>query len=158
MTNEVDYMTKKDNYIASIREIKTRLEKGGNLISDLGNITAVLNKRMDYYWVGFYFVEKDRLVLGPFQGTPACVFLDLNEGVCSACLKEKKTIIVPDVDNFPSHIVCDPNSRSEIVTPCYDSQNTIRAILDIDSDKLDFFDETDKKYLEEIAELTGSLW
>lgn len=151
-------MTKKNNYIASIREIKTRLEKGGNLISDLGNITAVLNKRMDYYWVGFYFINPDKLVLGPFQGTPACVFLDLEKGVCAEAVKEKKSIIVPDVSQFPGHIVCDPNSKSEIVVPCFDNKNKIRAVLDIDSDKKEFFDEIDKEFLEEIAELTKNLW
>ncbi len=151
-------MAKEDKYIASINEIKIRLEKGGNLIADLGNITAIIKKRLKFFWVGFYFIENDRLVLGPFQGTPACVFLDLDKGVCSACVKKQATIIVSEVDKFPGHVACDSNSKSEIVIPCFDSQKSIRAILDIDSDRKGFFDEIDKKYLEKIAELIMSLW
>ena len=151
-------MTKKNKYLASLREMKTRLEKGGNIISDLGNITAVLKKRMNFYWVGFYLVGKNRLVLGPFQGTPACVYLNLNQGVCAACVEQKKPIVVPDVSAFSGHIACDPHSRSEIVVPCFDIHNNIRAVLDVDSTEKDFFEEMDKKYLEKVAELTVNFW
>ncbi len=151
-------MTKKDKYLASLREMKTRLEKGGNIISDLGNITAVLKKRMNFYWVGFYLVEENRLVLGPFQGTPACVYLDLNQGVCAACFEQKKLIVVPDVHTFPGHVACDPHSQSEIVVPCFDIHNNLRAVLDVDSAEKDFFEEVDKEYLEKVAELTVNLW
>ena len=152
------YMTKKDKYLASLREMKTRLGKGGNLISDLGNITAVLKKRMNFYWVGFYLVEKDRLVLGPFQGTPACVFLEIGNGVCGTCALEKKSILVPNVHAFPGHIACDPNSKSEIAIPCFDNENVFRAVLDIDSDRLNAFDETDRKYLEALSDQLRPLW
>ncbi|NQT26239.1 GAF domain-containing protein, partial [candidate division KSB1 bacterium] len=113
-------MDKKAKYIASLREIDIRLEKGGDLIADLGNIAAVLKKRHPFFWVGFYFVQDDQLVLGPFQGTPACVFLEMGDGVCATCAKEKKTIIVPDVHKFPGHVACDPKSKSEIVVPFFD--------------------------------------
>lgn len=152
-------MKKKDKYTACHREIRIRLEKGGDLIADLGNIAAVLKKRMNhYFWVGFYFVEKNRLVLGPFQGPPACVFLQKNQGVCATCVSEKKTLIVSDVHQFPGHVACDPNSKSEIVVPVFDEQGVLKAILDVDSNELNAFDETDQICLEQITEGLRTIW
>jgi len=113
-------MTKSDNYLACIREIETRLKKGGDLIADLGNVTAIIKKRLDFFWVGFYLYRNNQLVLGPFQGTPACVFLPLDNGVCGACATRGETIIVENVHDFPGHIACDPNSKSEIVVPVFE--------------------------------------
>jgi len=151
-------MTKQDLYTASIREIEIRLAKGGDLIADLGNTAAALFKRLDFFWLGFYFVRGDKLVLGPFQGAPACVFLQMGKGVCSACVTERKTIIVPDVHLFPGHVACDPASKSEIAVPIFDAQGRVAAVLDVDSDKLDMFDETDRLNLEAVGEMLKPLW
>lgn len=151
-------MTKEDRYIAAIREIEVRLERGGDLVADLGNIAAVLKKRLGFFWIGFYFFHENHLVLGPFQGSPACVFLTLEKGVCATCAKKRETVIVPDVQAFPGHVPCDPNSKSEIVVPVFDTMGSLRAILDLDSDELNTFDDVDRRYLERIAELTGGCW
>lgn len=146
-------MTKEEKYIACLREIDIRLQKGGDLIADLGNIAAVLKKRMShYFWVGFYFLKNEQLVLGPFQGTPACVFLNLEIGVCAACVREKKVILVSNVHEFPGHVACDPHSRSEIVVPVFDNDKNLFAVLDIDSSELNAFDEVDEKYLKLVCD------
>ena len=151
-------MTKKDKYIASLREIGIRLEKGGDLIADLGNIAAILKKRLGYYWIGFYFIRSEGLVLGPFQGTPACVHLPFDTGVCAACVREKKTLVVPDVMAFKNHIACDPNSKSEIVVPFFDKKGEIRAVLDMDHSEKNAFDATDQEYLEELELSVRDIW
>ncbi len=151
-------MTKQDRYTAAMREIEVRLERGGDLIADLGNVTAVLKKRLGFFWIGFYFLHENHLVLGPFQGTPACVFLSLEKGVCATCAREKKTILVPDVHRFSGHVACDPNSRSEIAVPVYAEANDLRAILDVDSNVLNDFDEVDKEHLERIVESLRACW
>ena len=151
-------MTKEDKYVASLREIEIRLSKGGDLIADLGNIAAILKKRLGFFWVGFYFLKNNRLVLGPFQGTPACVFLPMGKGVCGTSALKKETLIVPDVHLFPDHIPCDPNSKSEIVVPLFNTNSTLRGVLDVDSDEVDAFDEVDKIYLEKIGEMIKKCW
>ncbi len=151
-------MTRTEKYIAALREIEIRLEKGGDFIADLGNIAAVLKKRLGFFWVGFYLIKDNRLVLGPFQGAPACVFLDIGEGVCGTCVKKKKTLIVPDVHQFPGHVACDPNSKSEMVIPLFDQNQSIRGVLDVDSDRQNDFDEVDQKYLEKIGDLLMPRW
>ncbi len=151
-------MTKEDKYIVSLREIEIRLSKGGDLIADLGNITAVLKKRLGFFWVGFYFLKENRLVLGPFQGTPACVFLPIGKGVCGTSALKKETLIVSDIHVFPGHIPCDPNSKSEIVVPLFDANDVLRGVLDVDSDEFDLFDEVDKIYLEKIGERIKQCW
>jgi len=151
-------MTKQDRYTAAMREIEVRLERGGDLIADLGNVTAVLKKRLVFFFFFFYFLHENHLVLGPFQGTPACVFLSLEKGVCATCAREKKTILVPDVHRFSGHVACDPNSRSEIAVPVYAEANDLRAILDVDSNVLNDFDEVDKEHLERIAESLRTCW
>jgi len=149
---------KRDKYIASIREIEVRFAKGGMLTADIGNMLAVLQKRFNHFWIGVYIIQDDQLVLGPFQGPPACVFLSLDTGVCAACIREDKSIVVPDVHDFPGHVACDPRSKSEIVLPLYDSRGEIRAVLDIDSDEMNAFDDTDREFLERIARLLVPLW
>lgn len=151
-------MTKEEKYLACMREIDIRLEKGGDLISDLGNISAVLKLRLDYFWIGFYLIKKNQLVLGPFQGTPACVYLKIGTGVCGTCAEKGETLIVPDVNAFPGHVACDLNSKSEIVIPMYDINERIRAVFDIDSTEIDAFDSIDKTYLEQIADKVKHLW
>jgi len=151
-------MTKRDRYLAARREIEIRLEKGGDLIADLGNVVAVLKKRLDYYWTGFYFFRGDKLVLGPFQGTPACVFLSCDQGVCAEAAKRKETVIVADVTQFPGHIVCDSSSRSEIAVPCVSASGYVAAVLDIDHDQPDSFDKVDREELEKLSEMLQNYW
>ncbi|MBN2415818.1 GAF domain-containing protein [bacterium] len=151
-------MTKADRYTASLRELDIRLAKGGDPIADLGNTAAVLKKRLDYYWIGFYFLRSDRLILGPFQGTPACVFLSLDKGVCAEAVKRQETVIVQDVRDFPGHVACDPKSRSEIVVPCFDTGGRLRAVLDLDHTEKSAFDDTDRKNLLHITGLLTGLW
>ena len=142
----------------AVREIEIRLGKGGDVIADLGNVAAVLKKRLGFFWVGFYLIKDNRLVLGPFQGSPACVFLDIGKGVCGTCADRGKTLIVPEVHKFPGHVACDPNSKSEIVIPLFDQDRSIRGVLDVDSDRQNDFDEVDHENLEKIARLTKSIW
>jgi len=146
-------MTKSDKYLASFREIEIRLKKNGELISDLGNTAAILKKRLNYFWTGFYFVKDHRLVLGPFQGTPACVYLSADSGVCAEAVKMGETLIVDNVNKFPGHIACDPNSKSEIAVPMFDFNGDIKAVLDVDDDSFNSFDSVDKEWLEKIAGL-----
>lgn len=151
-------MTKTDTYTAALREIKIRLEKGGNLIADMGNVAAVLKKHLGFFWVGFYLLKQNQLVLGPFQGSPACVFLDVGKGVCGTCVEKKKTLIVPDVHQFTGHVACDPASKSEIAVPLFNQEEIVHGVLDVDSDRLNDFDGIDQKYLEKIGGLFKNLW
>ena len=151
-------MTKEERYVVALREIAVRLERGGDLIGDLGNVAAVLKKRLGFFWVGFYFYHGNHLILGPFQGTPACVFIPVEQGVCGVCAKKKETIVVGDVHAFPGHIPCDANSKSEIVVPLLDEAGELKAVLDVDSDALNAFDEIDKTYLEKVEELIRECW
>jgi L-methionine (R)-S-oxide reductase len=152
-------MTKKQHYLAASREIAIRLENGGELYADLGNVAAVLKKRFAIFsWIGFYLFRNSRLILGPFQGPPACVTLELNQGVCGSCAAELRSIIVPDVHQFSGHVACDPNSKSEIVIPCFNDENQLAAVLDVDSDQFDAFDEVDQINLEHLCERLRPIW
>jgi L-methionine (R)-S-oxide reductase len=131
--------------------IKSLLNKNDNIISGLSNLTAVLRQNFEKIsWVGFYLFDGEKLYLGPFQGKAACTQIDLGKGVCGSSAITGKTIIVPDVDKFPGHIVCDSDSRSEIVIPLV-KNNKLQGVLDIDSASINSFDETDKLYLEIIC-------
>ena len=103
-------------------------------------------------------LKQDELVLGPFQGNPACVFLEKGKGVCWASIYTQKSILVPDVHQFEGHIACDPNSKSEIVVPLFDPEGKIRGVLDLDHDTLNTFDDTDRKYLEQLSEKIRIIW
>jgi L-methionine (R)-S-oxide reductase len=153
-------MTKEDRYEAALREIDVRLAKGGDLVADLGNAAAVLKKRLEDHasWIGFYFVRGDKLVLGPFQGRPACVFLPFGKGVCGTCAAMRETINVADVHAFEGHIACDPDSRSELVVPVFDGNGAVRAVLDMDSDRPAAFDAIDIRYAERLAARLANLW
>ena len=131
--------------------IKGLLNKNDNLLSNLSNCTAVLKQTFDKInWVGFYLFGGEKLYLGPIQGKVACTQIELGKGVCGTSALSRKTIIVPDVNKFPGHIVCDSDSKSEIVIPLIKSDKLL-GVLDIDSASLNTFDETDKKYLEYIC-------
>lgn len=144
-------LTKEEKYIALIPQLKSLIEDENNFIANLANITSALKYTFeDFLWVGFYLRENDdEIVLGPFQGRVACTRMVLGKGVCGTSAQSQKTILVEDVNKFPGHIVCDSLSRSEIVIPVIKNGETV-AVLDIDSDVLNNFDLTDKKYLEEI--------
>ena len=119
--------------------------------ANLANIAAVLKEAFGFFWVGFYLAKGGELVLGPFQGPLACTRIKFNEGVCGRAFSEAKTIIVPNVDEFPGHIACSSASKSEIVVPLFDKEGAAIGVLDVDSDKLDDFSEDDAAGLQQIA-------
>ncbi len=143
---------KKERYESLIPQIKALVEGEKDLIANLSNIAGALKYGMNFFWVGIYFVKQNELVLGPFQGPVACTRIGFGKGVCGTTWKEKKTFIVPDVEKFPGHIACSSDSKSEIVIPCM-KNGEVFAVFDIDSDKLNDFDDTDKKYLEEVVRI-----
>jgi GAF domain-containing protein len=123
-----------------------------DLIANLSNIAAALRQSMNFFWVGFYIVKNNELVLGPFQGPIACTRIAFGKGVCGASWKEKQTIIVPNVDEFPGHIACSSDSKSEIVLPALKNGEVV-LVLDVDSDQLNDFDETDRVYLSQVMSM-----
>jgi L-methionine (R)-S-oxide reductase len=145
--------TREENYELVIRQLRSLIEGETNFIANLANAAALLNHFLqEINWVGFYLTEGDELVLGPFQGLPACVRIPFGKGVCGTAAKNKKTIIVPDVHLFPGHIACDAASQSEIVIPMMKDGNVI-GVLDIDSPFKNRFDEIDQQYLEKFVEV-----
>src|SRR5690554_4733842 len=142
--------SREEVYKSLYPQLKALTASEPDLIANMANITSALNESFGFFWIGFYRVVGDRLVLGPFQGPVACTSIAFGKGVCGTTWKEEKTIIVPDVDKFPGHIACSSMSRSEIVVPIL-KENKVIAVLDVDSDKLDSFDETDAYYLEKIS-------
>ena len=140
-----------DKYKLLIKQLKILLNKKDNFFSNLSNLTAALKQSFDKIsWIGFYLFDGNKLYLGPFQGNVACSEIELGEGVCGTSAEKRESIIVPDIDKFPGHIVCDTGSLSEIVIPVI-KDDELFGVLDIDSYKYNSFDETDKKYLEEIC-------
>ena len=137
-------------YEAVIPQIKALVSSETNLIANLANISAALKQAFDFYWVGFYINDGSELILGPFQGPIACTRIKYTRGVCGHCFTTQKTVIVPNVDEFPGHIACSSASKSEIVLPVFDSNNHVIAVLDIDSDQLNDFSEVDKLWLEKL--------
>lgn len=140
---------KEEQYQTLLPQIKALIEGEPDLIANLANITAALKEQFGWLWIGFYLVKNDELVLGPFQGPVACTRIKKGRGVCGSSWAKAKTLIVPDVEKFPGHIACSSLSRSEIVLPLM-RDNEVVGVLDVDSEALDCFDETDRKYLEEI--------
>mgnify|MGYP003466052617 FL=1 len=144
-------LTKAERYEQLLPQIKALIADETDTVANLANICAVLKYNMPgFFWVGFYSIKGDELVLGPYQGPLACTRIQLGKGVCGAAALRRETIIVPDVDKFPGHIACSSLSRSEIVIPLYNGDDVV-GVLDIDSDELNMFDEIDKKYLEELC-------
>ena len=142
---------KKEKYQSLLPQIKSLIDGEPDLIANLANIAASLRQAMNFFWVGFYIVKKNELVLGPFQGPIACTRIALGKGVCGTAWKEKKSILVPNVDEFPGHIACSSDSKSEIVIPII-KNGVVTMILDVDSNQLNDFDETDQAFLEELAD------
>ncbi|WP_321519144.1 GAF domain-containing protein [uncultured Bacteroides sp.] len=149
--------TKEEMYKTLLPQIKALIEDEEDFIANLSNIVAVLKETFGFFWVGFYFVKGDDLVLGPFQGPIACTRIKYGRGVCGTAWKEARTQIVSDVDAFPGHIACSSLSRSEIVVPLL-NDGVVWGVLDVDSTQLNTFDETDKLYLEKLTPILLSLF
>lgn len=137
------------------KQVQSLLEDETDLIANMANISALLHHEFGFWWTGFYRVCGEVLVLGPFQGPVACTRIPFGKGVCGTSWKRAETIVVPDVEEFPGHIACSSESRSEIVVPVWQDEKII-AVLDIDSEHLATFDETDKIWLEKIVALLRS--
>jgi L-methionine (R)-S-oxide reductase len=145
--------SREKNYDLVIKQLKALIEDEKNSIANLSNASALLNQFLDRInWVGFYLMEDGELVLGPFQGLPACVRIKLGKGVCGTAASKKETVRVEDVHAFPGHIACDAASQSEIVVPILKNGNVI-GVLDIDSPEKNRFDELDQQKLEEFVEV-----
>jgi L-methionine (R)-S-oxide reductase len=144
---------KEEQYRSLIPQIEALLFGETDLIATLANISAALKEQFKWFWVGFYLVKNNELVLGPFQGPVACTRIAKGKGVCGSAWEQAQTLIVPDVDAFPGHIACSSLSRSEIVLPLFDNNNQVVGVLDVDSSDLNEFNETDAKYLQQIIKL-----
>ncbi len=145
-------VSKEEVYKSLYPQLEALIADESDQIANMANIASALKEAFGFFWVGFYRVAGERLVLGPFQGPIACTSIAFGKGVCGSTWKEAKTIIVPDVDKFPGHIACSSQSRSEIVVPVKQN-NTVVAVLDVDSDQLDSFNEIDSYWLEKICAL-----
>jgi L-methionine (R)-S-oxide reductase len=144
-------LTTEEKYKLLNQQLGSLTLKEDNLISNLANVTAALKQTFDKIsWVGFYLFDGKKLYLGPFQGNVACTNIEIGKGVCGKSAQLRKTIIVPDVHQFPGHIFCDADSKSEIVVPLI-KQNKLLGVLDLDSTEYNSFNETDKIYLEQIC-------
>lgn len=146
--------SKEELYENLLPQIQALVEGETDVIANMANVSACLKDTFNFWWVGFYRVIGDELVLGPFQGPLACTRIRKGKGVCGTAWQEAKTVIVADVDEFPGHIACSSLSRSEIVVPVI-KNGEVTAVLDIDSENLNTFDETDKKFLERLVMSLG---
>jgi L-methionine (R)-S-oxide reductase len=144
--------TKEEQYLTLIPQIEGLLYGETDQIANLANICAALKEQFNWFWVGFYLIKNDELVLGPFQGPVACTRIKKGKGVCGASWQRAEVLIVPNVDEFPGHIACASASKSEIVLPYYQGKNII-GVFDVDSEYLAHFDEIDHKYLNQILSL-----
>lgn len=144
--------TKEGKYAELLPQIEALLSGETDIIANLANVCAALKYGMDFFWVGFYLVEENQLVLGPFQGPVACTRISKGKGVCGTAWEKGETIIVEDVEKFPGHIACSSLSKSEIVIPIYNNGDIV-AVLDVDSDQLASFDKTDEIWLKKILAL-----
>ena len=145
-------MNKADKYQETFKQIESVLSGESDQIANMANMAALLHESFGFWWTGFYIVKDGQLVLGPFQGPVACTRIPYGKGVCGTSWELKKTIVVPNVHEFPGHIACSSLSQSEIVVPIYDGKD-VYAVLDIDSKDLATFDEVDKMWLEKIVRL-----
>ena len=143
---------KATQYKSLIPQIEALLTGEDDLIANLANICAALKEQFNWFWVGFYMIKNNELVLGPFQGPVACTRIAIGKGVCGTAWQNAETLIVNDIDEFPGHIACSSFSRSEIVIPLFNN-NEVIGVLDVDSEHLAYFDETDALYLKQIIKL-----
>ena len=146
-------MEKEEKYKLLTEQIACLIEGETDQIAIMANVAAAIHETMGFFWTGFYRVVGDELLLGPFQGPVACMYIGFGRGVCGTAWKQRETIVVPDVEQFPGHIACSSLSRSEIVVPLFDKTGAVSAVLDIDSKDIATFDDTDRVYLEKILAL-----
>ena len=148
---------KAEKYNLLTEQIQSLIEGETDGVAIMANICAAIHDAMGFWWTGFYRVKDEELVLGPFQGPVACMHIGYGKGVCGTAWKEKRTIIVPDVEQFPGHIACSSLSQSEIVVPIFSENGEVTGVLDIDSKELATFDDTDQQYLERICKMLTTL-
>jgi GAF domain-containing protein len=144
-------MRKEEKYRLLTAQVKSLIEGETDSASVMANVSAAIHETMHFFWTGFYVVCGDELHLGPFQGSVACMHIAYGRGVCGTAWQRGETIVVPDVEQFPGHIACSSLSRSEIVVPIFGADGQVRAVLYIDSQELNTFDEVDRHWLEEIV-------
>jgi GAF domain-containing protein len=144
--------SKEEQYRSLIPQISALLEGENDLIANLANVSAALKEQFNFFWVGFYLVKEEELVLGPFQGPVACTRIAKGRGVCGAAWERSEALIIPDVDAFPGHIACSSLSKSEIVIPLFKADKVV-GVLDVDSAEFGKFDEIDQRYLEDIIRM-----
>jgi GAF domain-containing protein len=147
---------KKEIYRTLAPQIQALVSGEPDTTANLANIAAALKQTFGFFWVGFYLVKNNQLVLGPFQGPIACTRIDFDKGVCGACYTRRETILVPDVEQFPGHIACSSDSKSEIVLPAF-KNGQVALVLDVDSDELNDFDEQDKEGLEQVMRIVETI-
>ena len=154
MAEDLDIIkgSKEEQYQSLIPQVKGLLSGETDLVANMANVAAALKEQFGWLWVGFYVVKNNELVLAPFQGPVACTRIQKGRGVCGSSWQQAETLVVPDVEKFPGHIACSSLSKSEIVVPVMKDGEVV-AVLDVDSEKYNFFDDTDKKYLEIVAGL-----
>ena len=144
-------MEKNETYRMLVKQVESLIEGEHNVTGQLANVAALLHETMGWWWTGFYLVRDGKLQLGPFQGPVACYNIACGRGVCGTAWEQDSTIVVPDVEQFPGHIACSSESRSEIVVPMHDTGGEVIGVLDIDSKELATFDDVDARWLEEIV-------
>ena len=149
-------MDKNETYKLLLAQVKAMVKDESDPIANMANVTALIQEAFHFWWTGFYRVMDNQLVLGPFQGPVACTRIGFGKGVCGTSWKERQTIVVEDVEQFPGHIACSSESKSEIVVPLI-KQGEVIGVLDIDSERLATFDQTDKTWLEQIAEVVSAV-
>lgn len=144
-------MDKNETYRMLVKQVESLIEGEDNTMGQLANTAALLHETMGWWWTGFYLVKDSQLQLGPFQGPVACYRIKHGRGVCGTAWAQDRTVVVPDVEQFPGHIACSSESRSEIVVPLHGRDGNVIGVLDIDSKELATFDDVDARWLEEIA-------
>ena len=144
---------KEETYKLLVSQIASLIDGEKDTIAIMSNVAAAIHQTMGFWWTGFYRVVDNELVLGPFQGPVACMHIPYGKGVCGTAWQRAETVVVPDVEQFPGHIACSSESKSEIVVPVFNSNGTVTAVLDIDSERLATFDDVDRQYLEDICKL-----
>jgi GAF domain-containing protein len=145
--------SKEEQYLSLLPQIEGLIAGEVDLTANLANVCAALKAQFNFFWVGFYVVKGDELVLGPFQGPVACTRIAKGRGVCGQAWQQKHVLLVPDVDAFPGHIACSSLSKSEVVIPLFGADDEVKAVLDVDSDRLNDFDEIDVTYLSKLCSL-----
>ncbi|MBS1558000.1 MAG: GAF domain-containing protein [Bacteroidetes bacterium] len=148
---------KAERYEVLLPQIESLIAGEKERIANLANVAAALWQTFNFFWVGFYLVKENELVLGPFQGPVACTRIQWGKGVCGTAWKEARIITVPNVEEFPGHIACNSDSKSEIVVPVF-ANGMVSAVLDVDSDRINNFDDTDARYLNQLARILERLF